>query len=64
MCGIAGIVSFDGVAPDWQRLQRMTDVIAHRGKWISGFGKNSRESFVSALTYGFGIETDLRAKNN
>jgi len=31
MCGIAGILRFDGVAPDPALLHRMTDAIAHRG---------------------------------
>ena len=32
MCGIAGIVKFDpGERPEEPRLERMRDVIAHRG---------------------------------
>ncbi|MBL8202136.1 MAG: asparagine synthase (glutamine-hydrolyzing) [Chromatiales bacterium] len=31
MCGIAGILRFDGAAPDPGLLRRMTDAIAHRG---------------------------------
>lgn len=39
MCGIAGILKFDGVAVDRDDLRRMTDAIAHRGpdsegQWI------------------------------
>ncbi len=36
MCGIAGILKFDGVAPDPAWLPRMTDAIAHRGPDGSG----------------------------
>ncbi len=31
MCGIAGLLRFDGAAPDPALLPRMTDAIAHRG---------------------------------
>jgi asparagine synthase (glutamine-hydrolysing) len=41
MCGIAGILRFDGAAPDVGLLRRMTDTIAHRGPdgaghWVEG----------------------------
>ena len=36
MCGIAGILRFDGVVPDPAWLPRMTDAIAHRGPDGSG----------------------------
>ncbi len=31
MCGICGIVRFDGRQPDLQALDRLTDALAHRG---------------------------------
>jgi asparagine synthase (glutamine-hydrolysing) len=31
MCGIAGVLRFDGAPPDPDVLQRMTDAVAHRG---------------------------------
>ncbi|MEO8150716.1 MAG: asparagine synthase (glutamine-hydrolyzing) [Bacteroidia bacterium] len=37
MCGIAGIVSFNGVAVEPARLKKMTDAIAHRGPDGEGF---------------------------
>ena len=43
MCGIAGIVTTDGSAPDLHRLRRMTDAIAHRGP--DGDGHISRPGF-------------------
>jgi asparagine synthase (glutamine-hydrolysing) len=36
MCGIAGLLRFDGVAPDPALLHRMTDALAHRGPDGSG----------------------------
>ncbi|MDH5276561.1 MAG: asparagine synthase (glutamine-hydrolyzing) [Gammaproteobacteria bacterium] len=36
MCGIAGLLRFDGIAPDPALLHRMTDAIAHRGPDGSG----------------------------
>jgi asparagine synthase (glutamine-hydrolysing) len=41
MCGIAGIISFDGRPVDRQRLERMRDSLTHRGPdgegaWIDG----------------------------
>src|SRR5262245_49843393 len=36
MCGIAGILNFDGEPIDERRLVRMTDIIAHRGPDGSG----------------------------
>ncbi len=37
MCGIAGIVSFNGSEPSHEQLKRMTDIIMHRGPDDSGF---------------------------
>ncbi|MEO3946853.1 asparagine synthase (glutamine-hydrolyzing) [Gorillibacterium sp. CAU 1737] len=37
MCGITGMMLFNGLAPSRETLQRMTDVIAHRGPNDSGF---------------------------
>ncbi|WP_040952913.1 asparagine synthase (glutamine-hydrolyzing) [Gorillibacterium massiliense] len=37
MCGIAGLMRFDGQEPSRESLKRMTDVIAHRGPDDSGF---------------------------
>jgi asparagine synthase (glutamine-hydrolysing) len=31
MCGIAGLISLDGAAPDKAVLERMTAAVAHRG---------------------------------
>ncbi len=36
MCGIAGIVQFDGGTPDRAAIQRMTDRLAHRGPDAEG----------------------------
>ena len=41
MCGIAGILNLDGALVDQGVLQRMTDIIAHRGPdsaghWVDG----------------------------
>lgn len=38
-------------------------IIAHRGFWIEESEKNTSESFIRALEYGFGIETDFRDLN-
>ncbi len=37
MCGIAGIINFDGAPVERKLLQRMTDIIAHRGPDDHGF---------------------------
>jgi asparagine synthase (glutamine-hydrolysing) len=37
MCGIAGIVRFDGAAPDMAALRRMAATLAHRGPDGEGF---------------------------
>ncbi len=37
MCGIAGMICFDGREPAVEQLQRMTDIIHHRGPDDSGF---------------------------
>src|SRR3979411_2633964 len=41
MCGLAGIVNFDGEPVERQRIVRMTETLEHRGPdgsgiWISG----------------------------
>src|SRR3954447_23943333 len=41
MCGLAGIVNFDGEPVDRQRIVRMTETLEHRGPdgsgiWVSG----------------------------
>ena len=36
------------------------EIISHRGFWNNTRGKNSVHAFVSALSSGFGIETDVR----
>jgi asparagine synthase (glutamine-hydrolysing) len=41
MCGLAGIVNFDGEPVDRQRIERMTETLAHRGPdgsgvWVQG----------------------------
>jgi asparagine synthase (glutamine-hydrolysing) len=42
MCGIAGIISLDGMPPDRQALERMTLDVAHRGP--DGHGISIRAS--------------------
>lgn len=37
MCGIAGMMLFNGMEPTREALKRMTDIIAHRGPDDSGF---------------------------
>ena len=37
MCGIAGVLRFDGRPPDLATLRRMTDAVAHRGPDGEGF---------------------------
>jgi asparagine synthase (glutamine-hydrolysing) len=46
MCGIAGIVTADGSAPDLQLLRAMAATIAHRGP--------DGEGYVSRAGFGFG----------
>ncbi|MET0746739.1 MAG: hypothetical protein ABWY49_00980 [Rhizobium sp.] len=40
-----------------------SNILAHRGSWNAGIGKNSREALSRALLAGFGLETDLRDCN-
>ena len=35
-------------------------IVAHRGYWLDPKEKNSLEAFKRALSFGFGIETDVR----
>lgn len=35
-------------------------ILSHRGCWIAGLPKNSREAFARSFAAGFGIETDIR----
>lgn len=46
----------------WQRnwLNKMIQIIAHRGLWANSEEKNSEDAFKKALIQGFGIETDFR----
>jgi len=37
-------------------------IIAHRGFWLNASDANSKDALQQALEYGFGIETDLRAR--
>ena len=48
MCGIAGIINFNGKPVHQEELKRMTDVIAHRGPDGEGFWLNKSK------TVGFG----------
>lgn len=41
----------------------MKNIIAHRGFWIETSEQNTKVAFNRALSYGFGIETDLRDRN-
>ena len=48
MCGIGGIVTFDGSEPARTDLKRMADAMAHRGPDAEGF-------FSEAGTPGIGL---------
>lgn len=39
------------------------EIIAHRGFWDKADDQNTLDSFIAALSHGFGIETDLRDFN-
>jgi glycerophosphoryl diester phosphodiesterase len=41
----------------------MKNIIAHRGFWLETSEQNTKVAFNRALSYGFGIETDLRDRN-
>lgn len=41
----------------------MKNIIAHRGFWLKVSEQNTKAAFKRALLYGFGIETDLRDRN-
>lgn len=41
----------------------MKNIIAHRGFWLKVSEQNTKAAFKRALSYGFGIETDLRDRN-
>lgn len=41
-----------------------SQILAHRGFWLSDSEKNTVEAFERAIQHGFGIETDLRDHNN
>lgn len=41
----------------------MENIIAHRGFWLEQSEQNTGEAFKRALSSGFGIETDLRDRN-
>ncbi|OMO31701.1 hypothetical protein BH582_12190 [Vibrio sp. 10N.222.47.A9] len=41
----------------------MKDIIAHRGFWLKTSEQNTKVAFERALSNGFGIETDLRDRN-
>ena len=53
MCGIAGILRFDGAPVDRERMVAMTDSIAHRGRDSAGFAIGSEEGiFCPSLALG------------
>lgn len=41
----------------------MKNIIAHRGFWLEATEQNTEVAFKRALSNGFGIETDLRDRN-
>jgi asparagine synthase (glutamine-hydrolysing) len=44
MCGITGIVHFDGQAADKSRLKKMTDILSHRGPDGEGYWYSEEEN--------------------
>jgi asparagine synthase (glutamine-hydrolysing) len=51
MCGIAGIVTFDGSPPDRVRLERMAHALRHRGPDAQGIFEDSRGAPAVGLVH-------------
>ncbi len=60
MCGLAGILNFDGAPPDLAALRRMADALRHRGPDAEGFFTDSAAAPAIGLAHRRLSVIDLR----